>query len=263
MDPSLQAAYVTLAVGSALALLMYPHVLTAAFAARDERVLRVNSVALLAWTALLGVFAVLGLAAYAWGATIDGGASVSLPTLIEEATPSWFTGLLFGALAVGALVPAAVMSVAAAMLFIRNVYAEYVDRRAPAAQQTNIARFFSLLVKLGALGFVILMAEQDAINLQLLGGVWMLQVFPTVALGSLTRRLRASGLFAGWAAGMLLGTFLVTSGGFAAAVELGGVPVYAALVALAGNVAVAVLVSALGPRLAARFGGGRRHRWTA
>lgn len=263
VDPSLHATYVSLAVGSALALLMYPHVLTAAFAARDPRVLRVNSVALLAWTPLLGAFAVLGLAAYAWGATTDDGPIVGLPALIEQATPSWFTGLLFGALAIGALVPAAVMSVAAAMLFTRNVYAEYVDRRVTAAQQTNIARFFSLLVKLGALGFVILMAEQDAINLQLLGGVWMLQVFPTVALGSLFRQLRTAGLFAGWAAGMLIGTFLVTSGGFAAAVELGGVPVYAALVALAGNVAIAVLVSAVGPRLAARMGGGRRARWIA
>lgn len=261
LDPSLSMAYATLAVGSALALLMYPHVLTAAFAAKSERVLRLNSVALLAWTALLGAFAVLGLAAYAWGATHDPGADVTVPGLIEQTTPSWFTGLFFGALAVGALVPAAVMSVAAAMLFTRNIYAEYVNRACTPAQQTGIARFFSLLVKLGALGFVILLAEQDAINLQLLGGVWMLQVFPAVVLGLLTRWLQAPGLFAGWAAGMLSGTFLVTQGGFAAVVEVAGVPVYAALSALAVNIAVATLVNAASARFTASSAL-QRHRRT-
>lgn len=258
LDSSLYTAYASLAVGSALALLMYPHVLTAAFAARDERVLRVNSVALLAWTALLGVFAVLGLATYAWGATRETGLDVTLPVLVEQVTPSWFTGIVFGSLAVGALVPAAVMSVAAAMLFTRNIYAEYVNRGTTPGQQTGIARFFSLLVKVGALAFVVLLAEQDAINLQLLGGVWMLQVFPAVALGLVAGRLQAPGLFAGWAAGMLVGTFLVTRGGFSAVVELGGVPIYAALVALALNVVVAVVVSVAWDRLAATGPLGRR-----
>ena len=256
IDPSLGVAYTTLALGSALALLMYPHVLTAAFAARSERVLRVNSVALLAWTALLGVFALLGLAAYVWGPP---GAASDVPTLVAETTPSWFTGIFFGSLAVAALVPAAVMSVAAAALFTRNIYAEYVNPECTPEQQTGVARFFSLLVKLGALGFVVFLAEQDSINLQLLGGVWMLQVFPAVALGLLTRRLQAPGLFAGWAAGMLSGTLLVTQGGFAAVVEVAGIPVYAALSALVLNIVVAVLVQVASDRFPASSAL-RRHR---
>lgn len=244
LDPSLYLAYATLALGSALALLMYPHVLTAAFAARSERVLRVNSVALLAWTGLLGLFALLGLAAHAADVVVDPGRpDLAVPALVEWLTPGWATGLILGSLAVGALVPAAVMSVAAAMLFTRNIYAEYVNPQTTPKQQTGVARLVSLLVKVGALGFVMFMAEQDAINLQLLGGVWILQVFPAVVLGLLTRRLHPSGLFAGWAVGMLAGTLLVTTGGFSSVVTVAGQPLYAALVALGANLLVAVLVS--------------------
>lgn len=249
LDSSQYVAYVSLAIGSALSLLMYPHVLTAAFAARSERVLRVNSVALLAWTALLGLFAFLGLAAYA--ANLDTSGDLAVPALITSLTPGWVTGVMLGALAVGALVPAAVMSVSAAMLFTRNVYAEYVNPQATPELQTGVARYFSLLVKLGAVGFVFLMAEQDAINLQLLGGVWMLQVLPAVVLGLLTHRLRPAGLFAGWAVGMFAGTFLVTDGGFSAVVPIAGTEIYASLVALAANLVVAVLLSLAWPRLSA------------
>ncbi len=244
LDPGLSTVYVTLAIGSALALLMYPHVLTGAFAARDEQVLRRNSVALLGWTALLGLFALLGVAAHALGVvTARGQAELAVPMLIEGLMPGWAAGLVFGALAIGALVPASIMSVAAAMLFTRNVYVEYVNPNSTPKQQTTIARFVSLLVKLGALGFVLVLAAQDTINLQLLGGVWVLQTFPAVALGPL-RRLTSPGLLAGWAAGMLAGTLLVTSGGFSAVVVIGGVQVYAAVVALVINLAVAFAVSA-------------------
>ncbi|PVG81314.1 sodium:solute symporter [Nocardioides gansuensis] len=249
LHPSLYLAYGSLALGSALALLMYPHVLTAAFAARSERVLRVNSVALLAWTGLLGLVALLGLAAHAADIAVDPGRpDLAVPALVEWLTPGWVTGLILGSLAIGALVPAAVMSVAAAMLFTRNIYAEYVNPQTTPEQQTGVARFVSLLVKVGALGFVMFMAEQDAINLQLLGGVWILQIFPAVVLGLLTGRLHPAGLFAGWAVGMLAGTFLVTTGGFSSVVSVAGLPLYAALVALGANLLVVVLLSAFLPR---------------
>ncbi len=39
--------------------------------------------------------------------------------------PSWFAGVAFAAIAIGALVPAAIMSIAAANLFTRNIYREF------------------------------------------------------------------------------------------------------------------------------------------
>ncbi|WP_309112770.1 sodium:solute symporter [Saccharothrix sp.] len=246
LDPGLSSAYVSLAVGSALALLVYPHVLTAAFAARGEQVLRRNSMALLGWTAVLGLFALLGVAAHGMGiVTGQGRAELAVPMLVERLMPGWAAGLVFGALAIGALVPASIMSVAAAMLFTRNVYVEYVNPNTTPKAQNGIARVVSLLVKFGALSFAVLLPAQDTINLQLLGGVWVLQTFAAVALGPVTRLLSAPGLLAGWAVGMLSGTLLVTSGGFSAVVVIGGFQVYAAVVALAANLVVAVAVSAL------------------
>ncbi|XVV00702.1 sodium:solute symporter family protein [Actinosynnema sp. CA-248983] len=250
LDPGLSSAYVSLAVGSALALLVYPHVLTAAFAASGERVLRRNSVLLLGWTAVLGLFALLGVAAHGMGVvTGPGRAELAVPMLVERLMPGWAAGLVFGALAIGALVPASIMSVAAAMLFTRNVYVEYVNPHTTPKAQNGIARAVSLLVKFGALSFAVLLPAQDTINLQLLGGVWVLQTFAAVALGPVGRLLSAPGLLAGWAVGMLSGTLLVTSGGFSAVVVIGGFQVYAAVVALAANLVVALVVSALVDRV--------------
>jgi SSS family solute:Na+ symporter len=182
-----------------------------------------------------------------------GNAESALPMLIAELLPALLTGLVFGALAVGALVPAAVMSVAAGTLFARNIYSEYVHPEATPATQTRVARITSLVVKVGALVFVFGLRGQDAINLQLLGGVWILQTFPAVALGLCTRWLPSSAVLTGWAAGMLVGTWLVADGGFSALVVIGvgglSTQVYAAVVALAVNLATAVALTPVFDRL--------------
>jgi SSS family solute:Na+ symporter len=254
LDPSLHAAYATLALGSAMALLVYPHTLTAAFSARSAAALRRCVTALPLWSAILAVFAVLGMAARSAGIEAPlGNAESAVPMLIADLLPALLTGLVFGALAVGALVPAAVMSVAAGTLFTRNVYSEYLHPEATSATQTRVARITSLVVKVGALGFVFGLGGQDAINLQLLGGVWILQTFPAVALGLCTHWLHSSAVLAGWAAGMLAGTWLVADGDFSALVEIGvgcySTQVYAAVVALAVNLAVAVALTPLFDRL--------------
>lgn len=241
LTPQQQPAFATLALGSALALLMYPHVLTAAFAASGPHVLRRATVALPAWTAVLALFGLLGIAALASGVrTPEGGAEAAVPVLVERLMPAPLTGLVFGAITVGALVPAAVMSIAAATSFVRNVYTEYFHPTATPKRQVRIARIVSLTSKAGAVAFVFGLRDQDAINLQLLGGVWILQIFPAVAIGLYTDRLRPRALLAGWAAGMLFGTVMVVREGLSAVVPVGGsVKIYAGLAALLLNLAVA------------------------
>lgn len=248
LGTQLHTAYATLALGSAMALLVYPHVLTAAFSARAPSTLRRAVVGMPAWTAVLAVFGVLGMAARSAGVEApQGRAEAALPMLVAELLPALATGLVFGALAVGALVPAAVMSVAAGALFARNVYGEYLHPEATPRTQTRVARLTSLLVKVGAVGFVLGLRGQDAISLQLLGGVWILQTFPAIGLGLCTRWLHRGGVLAGWAVGMLLGTWLVARGGFSALVEVDVLgwetQVYAAVLALAANLVVAVALT--------------------
>jgi SSS family solute:Na+ symporter len=245
-----QVAYATLALGSALALLMYPHVLTASFAASGPDTLRRVSIALPAWTGMLGLFGLLGIAALAAGVDAPPGAAESaVGLLVDDLMPAALAGLVFGAITVGALVPAAVMSIAAATSFVRNVYVEYFHPTATPKRQVRIARVVSLAAKLGAVAFVFGLRDQDAINLQLLGGVWILQIFPAVAIGLYTRRLHHRALLAGWATGMAAGTYLLLHEGFSPVVPfaVGGyeLEVYAGLAALVLNLAVAVAGTAV------------------
>ena len=98
------------------------------------------------------------------------------------------------------------------------------------------------------------MRNQDAINLQLLGGVWILQTFPAVAISLYTGWLHRQALLAGWVTGMAAGTLMVVWGGFSAVVTLdlpqASVRAYAALVALLLNLAVTLALTPLLHRIA-------------
>jgi solute:Na+ symporter, SSS family len=248
--PDAHVAYATLALGSAMALFLYPHALTAVLSSRSQDVVRRNMSLLPAWTFLLGLMALLGYMAIAAGLNVTD-PNDAVPALFADMFPSWFLGVAFAAIAIGALVPAAVMSIAAANLFTRNVWKEFVRSDISDREESQIAKIVSLLVKGGALVFVIFLPTQFAIDLQLLGGVWMLQTLPAVMLALYTRWFHRWGLLAGWLVGMVAGTWIAASQDFAPVWEVPvlGVTAYTALVALALNLVVSALITiALGGR---------------
>jgi SSS family solute:Na+ symporter len=199
-------AYASLALGSALALFMYPHSITGVLSTRSRNVIRRNAALLPAYSFLLGLLALLGYVAIAAGVEVDN-AQLAIPQLFENEFPSWFAGVAFAAIAIGALVPAAIMSIAAANLWTRNVYKAFINPAATAKQEATQSKIVSLIVKLGALVFVIWLPQEFAINLQLLGGVWILQTLPAIVLGLYTRWCHRWALLAGWAVGMAYGTW--------------------------------------------------------
>jgi SSS family solute:Na+ symporter len=248
------SAYATLALGSALALFLYPHSMTGVLSSSGRAVIKRNTAMLPAYSFLLGLIALLGYMAlaakvgdkpaYAAGFA-KYSANYAVPALFLDAFPSWFVGFSFAAIAIGALVPAAIMSIAAANLFTRNVYKEFLRPRCDAKEESTVAKVASLVVKFGALAFIVLAPQKYAIQLQLLGGVWILQTFPAIVLGLYTRWLHRWGLLAGWAVGMTVGTWMAYTLGFKGtvyALHAGGVtvPGYAALWALMANLVVAV-----------------------
>ncbi len=212
-----QLQYVTLALGSALALFLYPHSLTSVLAARDRNTIKRNMSALPAYSFLLGLIALLGYMALA-GATkfgvkpISSGGKVDgntiVPVLFDKMFPDWFAGVAFAAIGIGALVPAAIMSIAAANLFARNIFKEYIKPDATAQEEATVSKVASLVVKLGALAFILFVDPQFSIDLQLIGGVLILQTLPAVAIGAYTRWMHpwalVSGLVAGLAAGLVM-----------------------------------------------------------
>jgi len=202
-----QWAYASLALGSALALFMYPHSITGVLSTRSRNVIRRNAALLPAYSFLLGMIALLGYVAIAAGIQVDN-PQLAIPQLFENEFPGWFAGVAFAAIAIGALVPAAIMSIAAANLWTRNVYKAFLRRDATPAQEAQQSKIVSLVVKLGALIFVLFLPREFAINLQLLGGIWILQTLPAIVFGLYTRWFHRLALLAGWAVGMVYGTLV-------------------------------------------------------
>ena len=199
--------YVTLAIGSAMALFMYPHALTGTLAASSGRAIRANTMTLPAYSFVLGLIALLGVMAIAAGIKSTNPQD-AVPQLVLWAFPDWFAGFCFAAIALGALVPAAVMSIGAANTFTRNVWKPFVNPQMTPHEESVLAKLVSLLVKVGALLVIFFMPTKFALDLQLLGGMWMVQIFPAVILGLWTRWLSGPALLLGWAAGMIIGTSL-------------------------------------------------------
>lgn len=247
-------AYATLAFGSALALFMYPHSITATLSSHSRNTIRRNASILPAYSFVLGLLALLGWVAIAAGTQpigLDGkpNAQLVIPQLFEDAFPAWFAGVAFAAVAIGALVPAAIMSIAAANTFTRNIYKEWLKPNATHAEEARISKLVSLLVKAFALIFVLTLDKQNAINFQLLGGIWILQTFPAIVFSLYTRWFHRWALLVGWAIGMLYGTITAYNvvnpvtgnhfGGSLASIPVIGEMGYIALTAFGINVIVA------------------------
>ena len=235
-----------MAFGSAFALFLYPHSVTGVLAAKRGDVLRRNAIALPAYSLMLGLIALFGYMALAAHVKVTAPNQV-VPALILASFPPWFVGFAFAAIAIAALVPAAIMSIAAANLWTRNVHRAFIDPNVSDSGEARVAKIASLVVKVGALAFVLFLPTTYAINLQLLGGVWILQTFPTIVFGLYTRWFHHSALLCGWIAGMALGTVLALSQGLKAVfpLHLGSFTViaYIALEALVVNVAVAAILT--------------------
>ncbi len=248
LAPGQYIPYATLALGSALAAFMYPHTLTGIFASRSADTIRKNAVLLPAYTLLLGLIALMGYMAYAAGIKPATPNDV-VPVLFQALFPGWFAGFAFAAIAIGALVPAAVMSIGAANLFTRNFWKAYVNPAVSTSGEAAVAKTTSLVVKLGALAFVLLLDNSVAINLQLLGGLWILQTFPSVVFGLFTGWFRGRALLAGWAVGFFGGTYMAWTDGLKPlhTIALGGTnyTLYVGLLALAMNIVVAVVLNTL------------------
>src|ERR1700680_2275850 len=211
------SAYATLAFGSALALFLYPHSVTGILSASSGRAVRRNAALLPGYSFMLGLLALFGffviaagvdkLPEYAAGFKQFGN-NFAVPALLLHSFPSWFVGIAFAAIGIGALVPAAIMSIAAANLYTRNIHREFINRNPTDRQEAQMAKWVSLIVKFGALVFILLIPTQYAIYLQLLGGIWIIQTLPAVMIGVYTRWFNDCALLVGWAVGTFAGTVM-------------------------------------------------------
>ena len=250
-------AYASLALGSALALFLYPHSVTGILSSSSRQAIQRNSILLPAYSFALALIALLGYVAVAAG--VKGmpdyapgfamfGDNFAIPALFLHSFPPWFAGVAFAAIAIGALVPAAIMAIACANLFTRNIFKEFIAPNCTPRQEAEVAKVASLAVKLAALYFVLGLGGAYAIEMQLLGGIWIIQTLPAVLISLYTRFFNPIALLAGWASGLIAGTWMAATLDFQAStfvLNIAGVtvPCYAAVSALLVNLLVSYILS--------------------
>jgi solute:Na+ symporter, SSS family len=249
-------AYATLALGSALALFLYPHSITGILSASSGHAIRRNAALLPGYSLMLGMLALLGFFALAAGLNqlpefAAGfkayGNNFAVPALFLHHFPSWFVGIAFAGIGIGALVPAAIMSIASANLYTRNIHREFIRPDCTPKAEAQMAKWVSLVVKAGALVFILFVPTEYAIQLQLLGGIWIIQTVPSVLLGAYTRWFDDWALLLGWAAGTVMGTWMAVSVNFGSIYPLTlfgyAIPGYSALYTLVLNLAIATALT--------------------
>ena len=248
--------YATLAFGSAMALFLYPHTTTGILSSSGPRVIRRNAALLPAYTVMLGLLALLGFMAVASGvATMPQfaagfktyGNSFAVPALLLNSFSPWFAGVGFGAIAIGALVPAAIMAIASANIFTRDIYRQF-GGNPTAGAETTIAKCFAILMIIGAVIFILTIPNTNAVQFQLLGGMWIIQTFPAIALSVFTRFFNGWALLIGWAIGIISATYLVSLNHFVGATYpfhiLGyTIPSYIAFATVLLNAVIAAILS--------------------
>src|SRR5258706_426531 len=195
--------YASLAVGSLLALFLYPHSLTGLLSSASSMAIRRNAILLPIYSLALALLALLGYTAVAAGVKgmpeyasgfASFGNNFAIPALFLHMFPPWFAGVAFAAIAIGALVPASIMAIASGNLFTRNIYKEFIAPDCSPAQEARAAKLASLMLKLGALFFVLLFQTSYAIQLQLLGGICICQTLPAVVIAPSPRSFNPWGL---------------------------------------------------------------------
>jgi solute:Na+ symporter, SSS family len=216
--------YTTLALGSALALFLYPHAVTGVLASRSRDVVKKNMSLLPAYSLMLGFIALLGYMALAAHVKPVGGTAKApdtttiVPVLFNSQFPHWLAGVAFGAIVIGAMVPAAIMAIAAANTFARDIYRPYIRPSGSYRQEVSqfvtmeeglVSQIVSVLLKLGAVVVIVSLKLTFALELQLIGGVIVIQILPAVVLGLYTRWFHRWALVAGWIVGMGLSVWML------------------------------------------------------
>ena len=242
--------YATRVLGSALALFLYPNLITGVLSAKNKDVIRRNAVLLPAYALLLGLLALLGYCAVAAG-IVTKDTSTVVPLLFARYFPNWFAGVADAAVVIGALVPASIMCISAANLFASNVFRQFSPERD--AVETVIAKRLTLGMCGFGLLFIFLIPVRYAIDFQLLGGCLILQIFPAFALGLWTRWFHPKALLTGWACGVYASCAMAYASNFTPDYTVaafgtkftGFIALYGLAINLAASVAGTVLLRAL------------------
>jgi SSS family solute:Na+ symporter len=231
--------YISTVLLTSLGFYMWPHAFGATFTAKSADTLRRNAVVMPLYTLTLAFIFFAGFAAVLIVPGLSNG-DLALLTVVRQSFPPWFLGVIGGAGALTAMVPAAIFILTAATLFAKNLYRPFF---APAMTDGQVARMArAMVVVLGLVSLCLaIFSSTTLVSLLLTGYAGVTQFFPGVVLGLYWKRATMPGIFAGMIAGVATAVFLMLSHRD----PLFGVS--AGFLALCLNFSIAVLVTLFTP----------------
>jgi SSS family solute:Na+ symporter len=246
------AWYVSTVLLTSLGFYMWPHAFAACFTAKSADTLRRNAVVMPLYTLTLAFILFAGFATVLVLPGLANG-DLALLTVVRHTFAPWFLGIVGGAGALTAMVPASIFILTAATLFAKNLYRPLFAPGMSDDQVAKLAR--GTVVMLGLISLMpAIFSSTTLVSLLLTGYAGVTQFFPGVVLGLYWKRVTTAAVFAGLVAGVASAVFLMLSHRD----PLFGVS--AGFLALCLNFLIVAAVSLLTPALS-RDNRGLPHPW--
>jgi solute:Na+ symporter, SSS family len=203
------AWFISTVLLTSLGFYMWPHAFAATFTAKSAGTLRRNAVVMPLYTLTLVFIFFAGFAAVLIVPGLANG-DLAMLTVVRRSFPPWFLGVVGGAGALTAMVPAAIFILTAATLFAKNLYRPVF---APAMTDDQVAKLArSMVIVLGLISLCLaIYSSTTLVSLLLTGYAGVTQFFPGVVLGLYWKRVTMSAVFGGMIAGVVAAVFLMVS----------------------------------------------------
>jgi solute:Na+ symporter, SSS family len=204
------AWYISSVFMTALGFYMWPQYFAAAFTAKSSNIIRRNAVLMPLYSISMSLVLFVGFAAVLVLPGLSNG-DLALLTIVRKTFPAWFLGVVGGAGALTAMLPAAVQLLTGATLYAKNLFRPILAPKMTDQQVAKLAKVMVIVLTLGAFYFAIF-TSVSLVGLLLLGYAGVAQLFPGVVLGVFSKRVTTPGVFAGIAAGIGLAALLMLTG---------------------------------------------------
>lgn len=192
--------FISTVILSACGFYMWPHTFGAAFTAKNGSILRRNAIVTPLYTISLVFILIAGFAAVLVVPGLANG-DMSLLMLARKSFPPWFLGVIGGAGALTAMVPAAIIILTASTLFAKNVFRPIFAPQMSEDKVSKLAKAMVLVLALISFSLA-LHSSSTLVALLLLGYAGVTQFFPGVVLGLFWPRVTAIGVTTGLVAGL-------------------------------------------------------------
>lgn len=198
--------YISTVLLTSLGVYMWPHSFGAAFSAKSADTLRRNAVVMPIYTLSLAFMLFVGFAALLVLPNLRDG-DLSLLAMVRKTFPPWFLGIIGGAGALTAMVPAAILILSSATLFAKNLFRPIFAPKMNDHEVGRLARVMVAVISLISL-YLAIHGLTSLVALLLLGYAGITQLFPGVVLGLFWKRVTMAGVFTGIVIGVGLVAFL-------------------------------------------------------